>query len=102
MRPRFQQTHPIHVCGAACRRWYLVFDNIKNSRSENLDLNRRITGLDKLVESENDPRDYSFTTFFIGHQSLPVELSAFNRSTHSSVGRKVTTESDYDLNDVAV
>ena len=63
---------------------------------------RRITELDKLVESGNDPGDYSFSTLSVGHKKLPVDLSAFCRSTYLSVERKVTTESDFDLQDVVV
>ena len=88
---------------ATRRGWYLLFDRINNSRSEKLNHTTRITGLDsKLVESGDDPGDYSFTTLSIGHKKLPVELSAFCRSTYLSVGRKMTTESDFDIQDVVV
>ena len=63
---------------ATWRGWYLFFDRIKNSRGDKLNHARRTTGLDKLVESENDPRYYSLTTLFIGHKKLPVELSVFS------------------------
>ena len=59
---------------ATWRVCYLFFDRINSSRSEKLNHARRITGLHKLVESGNDPRDYSFTTLSIGHKKLPVEL----------------------------
>ena len=73
--------------------WYLVFGRINDSRtynSEKLNQTRRITGLDELVESGNDPGDYSFTTLSIGYKKLPVELSAFSQCKYLSVGRKVT------------
>ena len=84
------------------RGWYLFFNRIKNSRSEKLDHTRRITGLEKLIESENDSGDYSFKTLFIGHKKLPAELSAFCPSTYLSVGRKVTGEPDLDIQDLVV
>ena len=84
------------------RGWYFVLDLINNSRSEKLHDTRRITGQDNLVESGNNPGDYVFTTTYFGHEKLPVELSAFCRSTYLSVGRKETTESDFDIQDVVV
>ena len=47
------------------RGWYLFFDRIKNSRDGKLNHTRRVSGLDKLVESGNDPRDSG--DIFIGH-----------------------------------
>ena len=61
---------------ATCRGWCLFFDGVNNnSRSETHDQARGIAGLDWLVESGNDPGDYSFTTISIGKKKLPVELS---------------------------
>ena len=73
----FGRLTPSMSAVATWREWYLFSDRINNSRDEKLNHDRRITGLDKLVESGSDPRDYSLTTLFIGHKNLPVELSVF-------------------------
>ena len=86
---------------ATWRGWHLFFVGV-NSRSENLNHARRLTGLDKLVEGGNDSRDYPLTTLFIGREKLPVELPAFCRSTYLSVGRKLATDSDSDIQCVVV
>ena len=57
-----------------------------------------MTGLEWLVESGNDPRDYSFTTLSVGYKQLP----AFRRRSCFSVGCKVTNEAYFDVYDVGV
>ena len=59
---------------ATWRGWHLFFDRIKSSRSEEVNRARHTTtGLDKLVESGNDPRDYSFTTLFIQRSCRKID-----------------------------
>ena len=72
--------------------WYPYFNRIDNNRGKKLNHTRRVTGLDKLVESGNDPHDYSMATLFIGHKKLNVEFSALWGFSHFSVGHEVTTE----------
>ena len=80
-----------------------LFDCINNSRREKLNHIPDVSpGTDRLVESGNDRGDYSFTTLPIGHKNLSVELSVFCRSKYLFVGRKVTTESDFDIQNVVV
>ena len=61
-----------------------------------------VTGLEWLVESENDPRDDSITTLYVGNKSLPVELSAFRCLSCSSVRCIETREAYVDINDTVV
>ena len=49
-------------------RLYLVFDRISHSLGETLNYARLTTGFDYLVESGNDPRNYSLTTLSIGQE----------------------------------
>ena len=55
----FDRLTPSMSAVATWRGWYLFFDRINISRGEKLNHTRRITGLDELVDSGNDPRDYS-------------------------------------------
>ena len=87
---------------ATCKGWYLFSTASITAVVKNSTIPDVSPGTDRLVESGNDRGDYSFTTLPIGHKNLSVELSVFCRSKYLFVGRKVTTESDFDIQNVVV